>query len=271
MIGSHVRRCAVAFGATFALAGAAFGCSGTGPSNPSGGGGAHGARSSVAAASPPKDDGDSAQGGAAGNMHAAALEQLKVAPLRGRVDKQQSVRIPMPDAEHWTRVRFWGVPSLVGFRYGKEHHAIVGGVVTHVGDNTARGACTKSFETWAMPWVQSFEVELAHEAPSAFVWTGPRSPTDQAGQSGQGGQTGKRRDIVDVDSVFAKTATLAEREAYAVAYSAYPAWKGACLIVGIAVPAREDEARAREVRDRFARDVLPKVEVLSDKEPKEAY
>ncbi|WP_394832145.1 hypothetical protein LVJ94_37070 [Pendulispora rubella] len=210
----------------------------------------------VAPASPPKDDGHAAQGGGGGDGHAAALEQLKVAPLRGRVDKQQSMRILLPDAEHWTRVKFMGVPSLVGFRYGKEHHAIVGGVVTHVADNDTQGVCGKSFEEWAMPWVQSFEVDLTHEAPSAFVWNRPED---------------KSRRIVEIDSVFAKTATLAERESYAVAFAAYPAWKGACLIVGIAVPSREDEARAREVRDRFAHDILPKVEVLTEKEPKEKY
>ncbi|WP_394822107.1 hypothetical protein [Pendulispora albinea] len=232
-------------------------CSGTGPSPSS-----TAPASPVSAASPPKDDGQAAQGGTGGTSHAAALEQLKVAPLRGRIDKQQAVRVLLPDAEHWTRVRFWGVPSLVGFRYGKEHHAIVGGVVTHVADNTAQGACTKSFEAWAMPWVQSFEVELTHEAPSAFVWTHTKGPSVAKGAA---------RQIVEIDAMFAKTATLAEREAYAVAYSAYPAWAGACLILGVAVPARDDPARARDVRDRFARDVLPKVEVLSENEPKETY
>ena len=83
--------------------------------------------------------------------HAAALEELEIAPLSGKIDKQGSVRVPLPDAEHWTRVKFWGVPSLVGFRYGKDHHAIVAAVVTHVDDNTAPGACTKSFEAYANP------------------------------------------------------------------------------------------------------------------------
>ncbi len=244
---------------------AALGCSGTGPSGPPT------ARppAQVAAASPPKDDGQSAQGGAGGISHAQALEQLKVAPIGARVDKQQSVRIPLPDAGHWTRVRFWGVPSLVGFRYGKDHHAIVGGVVTQVDDNAVPGACTKSFESWAMPWVQSFEVEITREPPAAFVWTHPVPGSANAISSG--GKRETARDIVDVEPIFARTATLTERESYAVAYGAYPAWKGACLVVGVAVPSRDDEARAREVRDRFVRDVLPKVEVLTDNEPKEKY
>jgi hypothetical protein len=204
----------------------------------------------VAAAPPPKDDGKPAQGGSGGKGHAAALEQLKTAPTRPMNDRQNSVRVPLPDAEHWTRVKFWGQPSLVGFRYGKDHHAIVGGVITHVDDNTAPGACSKSFEAWAAPLLESFDVDVKHDAPSAVVW---------------------RNDIAELESVSAKTATLIDHDTYLVAYANYPAWKGACLVVGVAVPAREDEARAREVRDRFLKEVLPKVEVLSEKEPPERY
>jgi hypothetical protein len=61
------------------------------------------------------------------------------------------------------------------------------------------------------------------------------------------------------------------RETYAGAWATYPAWKGACLVVGIAVPAHEEEQRARDVRDRFLREVLPKVEVLAGEESKERY
>jgi hypothetical protein len=43
------------------------------------------------------------------------------------------------------------------------------------------------------------------------------------------------------------------------------------LIVGIAIPARDDLARAREVRDRYANELLPKVEVTGTDEPKEQY
>src|SRR5258708_35119886 len=74
----------------------------------------------VAPAPPPKDDGKPAQGGEGGTQHAAALEQLKVGQLGWRVDRQDSVKVLLPDAEHWMRVKFWGIKSLVGFRYGKE-------------------------------------------------------------------------------------------------------------------------------------------------------
>jgi hypothetical protein len=208
------------------------------------------ANMNVVAASPPKDDGKPSQGGVGGSPHSAALEELKLAPLDGRTDKQSSVRVPLPDAEHWTRVKFWGVPSLVGFRYGKDHHAIIGGFITYVDDNTVTGACNKSFEKFAGPWIVAFDVDVKREPPLAFMWN---------------------RQIVESETVVAKTATILARDTYAATYAAYPAWKGACLILGVAVPARDDEARAVQVRDRFAKEILPRVEVLTTEEPKERY
>jgi hypothetical protein len=215
----------------------------------------------VVAASPPKDDGKSAQGGSGGERHSAALEQLRVAPLTAKSDKQASILVPLPDAEHWTRVRFLTLPSLVGFRYGKEHHAIVAGFVTHVEDNAAEGACNKSFEQWATPFIEAFEVEIRHDPPAAFSWSAP--PLEPGAP--------KRIAIVDVDPVFAKTATILARESYHAAWAAYPAWAKACLVLGVAVPVRDDDARAREVRDRFLKEVFPKITVLRTTEPKERF
>jgi hypothetical protein len=226
----------------------------------------------VAPAPPPKDDGKPAQGGTGGDTHSAALEQLRVAATGPRTDKQNSIVVPLPDAPNWTRVRFLTVPGLVGFRYGKSHHAIVAGFITHVADNTVEGVCNKSFEKWAMPWIEAFEVDLHHDAPSAFPWTVPAAPPAKVPGAGTPALIApKRIAIVDVDPLMAKTATVLSRENYAAAWTAYPAWDKACLIVGVAIPAREDEARAREVRDRFVRDVFPKVVVTALTEPKESY
>lgn len=216
---------------------------------------------------PPRDDGKPAVGGDGGDLHSAALEQLRIAPLGPKTDKQNSVVVPLPDAPNWTRVRFLTVPGLVGFRYGKSHHAIVAGFVTHVDDNTALGACSKSFESWAMPWVEAFEVDLHHDAPAAFPWTLPAAPVAAPAPPA----VPKQIAIVDVDPLYAKTATILSRESYAAAWAAYPAWDKACLIVGVAVPARDDEARARDVRDRFVKEVLPQVVVTTPVEPKERY
>jgi hypothetical protein len=228
----------------------------------------------VAPAPPPKDDGKPAQGGPGGDSHSAALEQLRTAPTGLKTDKQNSIIVPLPDAPNWTRVRFLTVPGLVGFRYGKSHHAIVAGFITHVDDNTVEGACNKSFETWAMPWVQAFEVDLKHDPPAAFSWTIP-APGQARPLPGAAPSTTplppKKIAIIDVDALFAKTATVLSRENYAAAWTAYPAWDKACLIVGVAIPARDDEPRAREVRDRFVKDVFPHVIVTGATEPKERY
>lgn len=224
----------------------------------------------VAPAPPPKDDGGTSRGSGGARDHAAALEQLKVAPITTKHDRQRSVLIPLPDAEHWTRVKFLTVPSLVGFRYGKAHHGIVGAFVTHVDDNTKDSACAKSFESWAMPVVEAFDVEIRHEAPAAFPWTMPAFAAPGAKATSEP-PVPKQIAIIEVDTLSAKTATILSQDAYAAAWAAYPVWDNACLIVGAALPVREDEARARAVRDRFVSEVFPGVVVTSETEPKERY
>jgi len=205
----------------------------------------------VVAASPPQDDGRSSEGGNGGEEHAAALEELKVATLMPRVDKQASVRIPLPDALHWMRVKFFGVPTLLGFRYGQGHHAVVGGYVTHVPDNTEPGACAESFEKWALPLVDLYDVEIHRSHPSAVAWHGR---------------------IAEIEVLEAKAATLAMQGEQAIAYAIYPVWKNACLVVGVAVPTRDgDKERAEAVRDRFVREVLPRVDVIRAEEPTDRY
>jgi hypothetical protein len=204
----------------------------------------------VAPAPPPADDGQPSEGGQGGAAHAAALEELSVGPLGWRTDRQQSIRVPLPDAAHWLRVKFWGMQSLVGFRYGKDHHAIVGGTIVHVDDESAPEACGKAFERAAQPLVDAFEVALDFAPPRATPWNGK---------------------IVDIDALVATTATIGVRDQYAIAYATYPAWKGACLVLGVAVPARSELERAKAVCERFATEVLPRVMVVARDEPRERY
>jgi hypothetical protein len=200
--------------------------------------------------SPPLDDGRPSTHAGSGLEHAQALEELKIAPLGWGIDRQHSLRVLLPDAPHWLRVAFWGKKSLVAFRYGKDHHAVVGGFILHVPDAATQGACGDAFEKWAKPWLELFEVDVVHDPPQAADWTGK---------------------IVDIDSLVATMATLGMHDSYAGAYAAYPAWPGACLVLGVAVPARGELERARAVRDRFAREVLPKLQITTTVEPKESY
>ncbi|MGA2448961.1 MAG: hypothetical protein ABTD50_09825 [Polyangiaceae bacterium] len=204
----------------------------------------------VAPAPPPADDGKPATGGAAGPTHSAALEELAVAPLVTRWDPQHSVRAPLPDGAHWTLVRFLGVPSLAGFRYGKDHHAVAGAFVMPVTNEREPGACAKAFEASAQPWIDSFEVAIEHGTPKAIPWHDA---------------------IIAIDSLVATTATLGLRDQYAGAYATYPAWKGSCLVFGVAVPARGDLERALAARDRFVREVFPALEVTTSDRPRKSY
>jgi len=215
------------------------GCASSGPAHPL-----------LVGPASPEDDGRTAGGGTGGAEHAAALEQLKVSPLAWRTDPQSSVRLLLPDAARWLGVKFWGFSSLVAFRYGQAHHAVVAGVVTHVDDEVSPGACDEAFERSTRPWIDTFDVMLDRDPPRAFVWKGK---------------------IVDVDSLVATTATLGMREQYAIAYATFPAWKGACLVLGIAVPSRDELARSKAVRDRFVDEVLPKIEVIRRSEPQARY
>jgi hypothetical protein len=200
------------------------------------------------AAAPPVDDEKVAP---AIGEHAAALEQLKQAPFGApREDAQNSLTLGLPDGEHWTRVHFWGVPTLVGFRYGKEHHAVIGAWVVHVADNKVQGACGKAFEEFAKPFVATFELEVTHEEPTAFIW---------------------QKEIVEVDVFRAKTATLLSHEEYAAAVAAYPVWKNGCLVIGFAAPFRGDEARAIAARARFVKEAFPTLKITAAEEPKERY
>ncbi len=198
-------------------------------------------------ASPP-DDGSPSKGGARGNEHAAALEQLARAPIAARADRSHTFAIPLPDANHWTRVNYWGVRTAVGFRYGKSHHALVAAFLRAVDEKNDPRECIKEFEAWAKPFTDTFDMEVTFEPPRALAWNGK---------------------LVDLQPARAKTATLAARDTYSSVYAAYPAWPGHCLVVGVAVPGKDDEARSVAVRDRFIREVLPKVEVTSKEPPKE--
>jgi len=204
----------------------------------------------VAPQSPPEDDGLPSQETQGGLEHAQALEELGVAPLGWALDHQHSIRVMLPDAPHWLRVRLWTVKTLVTFRYGKDHHALVAGAVLHVPNENAPQACTQAVENRAQKWIDAFSIVISHDRPQAFPWDGK---------------------IVDVDPFVATIATLGNHEQYAAAYATFPAWPGACLILGVTIPSRGELTRAKAARDRFVRDVFPKVQLLAQKEPPQAY
>ena len=63
-------------------------------------------------------------GGDAEDPHRAALQRLARESWGWRNDRQDALHVPLPDWQNWRRVKFWGVPTFAGFRYGDDHHAV---------------------------------------------------------------------------------------------------------------------------------------------------
>jgi hypothetical protein len=108
------------------------------------------------------------------------------------------------------------------------------------------GACASALEKSVQPWLEAFEVVVSHGVPTAITWN---------------------RKIVDIDSVVATTETLSVHDQYVGAYATYPAWKGQCLVFGVAIPTRGELRRATLARDRFVKDVFPSLQVIGDNLP----
>src|SRR5687768_5050364 len=60
-------------------------------------------------------------GGDAEDKQGAALFRQLDEAWGLRNDKDDQLHVPLPDHQHWKRVRFWGVEHFVGFRYGGDH------------------------------------------------------------------------------------------------------------------------------------------------------
>lgn len=189
--------------------------------------------------------------------HAAALEQLAAATLGTRVDREKTIKLPLPDQASWRRVRFLGVKSLVGWRYGTEHHGVVGAFVMDVKDRTPE-TCNEAFEAWAKPWLEVFDVRFEIGKPVGFVWKNTLKPTEPP-------------EVLSAVTLHASTSSLMAQESYHATYAIYPAWPDKCLVVGMATAARGEEERAKKARDRFASDVFSGLVLTSETPPTKVY
>jgi hypothetical protein len=187
-------------------------------------------------------------GGDANDPHAAALTRLQGEPWGWRNDKQDALHVPMPDWQNWRRIRYYGVPSFVGFRYGDDHHAVLALWVRPIDEGAPETpeACLDSFEKWASPTARDFSVALSDAVVTKVPWT---------------------HGEVVIKSVEAQINTLFSRKKYSAAYGAYRMWPGTCTIFGVAVPVREAEDLARAVRDRYVREGFGQMDQHTEKVP----
>lgn len=175
--------------------------------------------------------------------HYEALARLASAPWGERLDKRRTIALPMPDAPAWTHVKFFGVTTLAGWRYGDDHHAVAAAFVFDAPSVPASlDGCSQSFANWGSVRADAFDLKIAYARVTDVPWAGAR-----------GGQPAIARIFV-VDAHRRSVFGVAR---YPSAYAVYPAWSDACLVLGISVPEDEAGPLAAQVRDRFVRDALP--------------
>ncbi|MEO7035833.1 MAG: hypothetical protein ABI548_17995 [Polyangiaceae bacterium] len=187
-------------------------------------------------------------GGDAPDPHQAALERLLSAPWGLRRDKADQVSVPMPDADNWKRVRYYGVEHYVGFRYGDEHHAMLIAFIQELpaGTPMKSDTCVRQFEAWGLPQTHAFDVKF--------------SPFDS--------HLGKwQSQILESRSVDGRVNLGFEAAEFSGAWAAYPSYKDACLVLAVAVPWRDHPALAQKLRDRFVTEGFPQLAVASDVRP----
>jgi len=187
-------------------------------------------------------------GGDAPDPHAAALVRLLQEPLGMLRDKDDQVRIELPDSRNWRRVRFRGFPHLTGFKYGKARHAVdvVATLDTRAGRAPQSLACIRYAETLARPRIRALSVELGPITETRITW---------------------RDTVIVVHAVDGVFPYGWKRIAFSAAWAAYPAYGSACLLEGIGIKHGSRPDLAKLARDRWILDAASRVEPRTHDKP----
>ncbi len=163
-------------------------------------------------------------------------------------DKDDQVRLFVPDNRHWRRVRFRGFDHLTGFRFGDDPDAgiTVMSVEMRGGRSASSLACVRHVETLARPKLQELMVELGPFEESQLAW---------------------REQKVIVHSVDGVFPWGFKRIGFSSAWAAFPAYETSCLVVGAAFRHGKRPELARLARDRFIRDTLAQVDARTTTVP----
>lgn len=186
-------------------------------------------------------------GGDAADPHAAALERLLSEPWGKHGDKDGQLVVALPDAGNWKRVRYWGVEHFLGFRYGKNHHAMVVIFSQEVPEEAPSSEdCLKHFDAWGRPQIQSFDVDFDPFHPHHARF--------------------RDKPMISL-AVDGRLSLGFARPEFSAAWAAYSLYPKTCLISAVAVPSRTTPELARKVRDRFVAEGFAQLEPLTDTRP----
>jgi hypothetical protein len=181
------------------------------------------------------------------SSHPDAVAHLLEAPWAARIDRRKTVSLPLPDGAAWTHVKYYGVTTLAGYRYGDDHHVALAifSYTPPKGGATVDG-CAKRLWDWGEDRAKLYDVEISDPRVEEITWP-------------PGGNTKAKIFVVD-----ARRRSILGTKRYAAAYAIYPAWPEACLSVGFAVPEKDAPDDARALRDRLVRDALPALTVKAN-------
>lgn len=187
-------------------------------------------------------------GGDAPDPHAAALARMLGASFGWATDKDDQVRVMLPDAALWKRVRYHGFEHLAGFRYGDQHHAIAVVLVLDTRQNRAPTpeTCMRYAETLARPRARALSLETQPIVETKVPWRG--------------------QSLV-MHSVDGEFPFGFRRVAFSAAWLAYPAYESACLYQAFAVQYEGHPQLARRLRDRWMTEAASQVDIRTTTKP----
>ena len=178
--------------------------------------------------------------------HPDALGRLLDAPWGGRSDKRRTLTLALPDAAQWTHVKYFGITTLAGYRYGPEHHVAL--AVFSFAPKTVPATldgCVEKFQSWGLRRAKDFDILVGDARVQNIAWP-PSAPKPG----------GARIFVLD-----AERRSLFGNKRYASAFAIYQAWDDACLGVGFAIAEKDAEVEARALRDKLVADTLPNLTV----------
>ncbi len=179
-------------------------------------------------------------GGDAADPEFAALQRLDSQPFGIKLDRFNTLRVPMTDWRQWRRVKIFGQPARAAYQYGDDHIAVIGIAYTQIEGENDPDRCLQKFLEKATPPAEAYGVRIG-ESRMLHV--------DQK-------IDGERRPMA-IKVLDGAVESLLDANDYVAAIASYQSWPGTCLIEAFAVVATHHRELAVKIRDRWVTEGAP--------------
>ncbi len=187
-------------------------------------------------------------GGDAHDPHEAALLRQLEQGWGFQVDKDNQLRLPLSDTEHWQRVRFRLIDHFTGFRYGKDRHLVTVAFVvdTPPDEKQTSESCMARFEASAIEKAETAGARYREVRGKTLRW--------------------KKKPLL-VHSTDGSLDFFFRHYEFSAAWAAYPAYRDACLVYAVVVQWEGYPELARKVRDRWVDEAFVAIKPLTRTRP----